>query len=208
MGKKLVVLVGLAAALLMASGAMAGDFAIRAEAVTCEVVEDGIAYTVEIAVANGTEQAITDIKVQGGTAAWVSVEAWDDFEQGENPQNEKLPAKSGKAATNQTVILVDYLDLPAGEEKVYTVVLQGLKPEVEEGEECPNVLGNFTATGQTAVADGEEGDMAEIQAVAGWFTPVATDEEPNPEPEPVYETPEVLACDAAFTCVNDENGEE
>jgi hypothetical protein len=208
MGRKLMVLVGLAAALLMASVAMAGDFTIRAEAVECEVVEDGIAYTVEITVANDTGQPITDLKVQGGTAAWVSMAEWDDFEQAENPQAKKLPAKSDKEEKNQNVILVDSLDLADGADKVYTVVVQGLKPEVEDGEDCPNVLGNFTAKGQIAVVGEEEGEMAEIQAVAGWFTPVATEEEPNPESEPVYETPEILACDEAFACMNDENGVE
>ena len=183
--RKMMILACLAATLFFASGAMADSFTIQAEPVCyTDMGEGAFFYEGKITVATDYDIAET-IKVQGGTAAWVTVSDWDDFVQAVNGNGKLLPAKNGKASKNNTVILRDNIaGLTAAEgSKEYTVIVCGVPCE-----NCPNVLGGFTASYE--YFDEVLQQVVEVKAVA--YTIDFVD---------YFETLPVLSCDFVEECV-------
>jgi hypothetical protein len=193
--KLLALLGGLALLLGLAAGASAQDFensfTISAVAVSCDEAT-GLGefdFTVDITLTNYSGSDLSNIKIQGGTAAWVTVVSAPGLDQVENPHGKLLPAKSGKATKNNNVILgATGLSLDDGYDTMFTVVVNG-SPDLEECPDGPNVLGSWSASGMN-----ELGEDVEAIAVDAMGDVVLEDDMETP----ATETPEVLACDEAF----------
>lgn len=208
---------------LMAGGALAqcdtpSEFTIQAVPnTTC--TGDGT-YVVDFIVTNNTGGALSGLKIQGGTAAWVmpvaSVEAGDcgtQVVEGSGvldtppPMN---PKKSNKGQNKNNIYVYTQDELADGASVTIRIAVSG-ETDFVCGEEgiAPNVAGNWSASAvvQTGV-DAEENPIFEdVKAQALdfcgtplWITVWDAISQLYVCTGPLQATNEVTVCDFAFEC--------